>query len=317
MSILVIGAGELGFPVLRSLAQRFPSVNDVSSSFLAVVLRPKSINDPSPSKARELAELRSLEIEIIPADIASSSVDDLTLILKPFDTVISCTGFSAGPGIQLKLAQAALQGAIRRYFPWQFGIDYDIIGPDAAGGLFREQCQVRELLRVQNKTKWIIVSTGMFTSFLFEDWFGVVDLKGGKDGKGIVRALGSWENTVTVTQPDDIGTMVAELVMKEELTPKSGIVYTAGDTVSYDRLANLVENALDHSVEKDEWTVPELRKALEIDHDNQIVKYRLVFSEGRGVAWERAKTINQKLNIPTTDVENWLKNNLEQKLHAS
>jgi hypothetical protein len=35
----------------------------------------------------------------------------------------------------------------------------------------------------------VIVSTGLFTSFLFEEQFGVVEWE-----KGIVRALGDWDN---------------------------------------------------------------------------------------------------------------------------
>jgi hypothetical protein len=42
--------------------------------------------------------------------------------------VIGCTGFVTGRCIQVKLAGAALDTRVTRYVPWQFGIDYDIIG---------------------------------------------------------------------------------------------------------------------------------------------------------------------------------------------
>lgn len=45
-----------------------------------------------------------------------------------YDTVLSCIGFAAGPGTQLKLARAALASGIRRCFPWQFGVDDDVLG---------------------------------------------------------------------------------------------------------------------------------------------------------------------------------------------
>ena len=88
--------------------------------------------------------------------------------------------------------------------PWQFGVDYDVLGKGSAQDLFNEQLEVRELLRAQRATEWIIISTGMFTSFLFEPAFGVVDL-----AKNTVHALGSWDTQVTVTTPEDIGMLTA------------------------------------------------------------------------------------------------------------
>ncbi len=62
-------------------------------------------------------------------------------------------------------------------------------------------------MRGQSRTGWISVSTGMFTSFLFEGSFGVVDL-----AQNTMHALGSWDNAVTVTAPDDIGRLTAAIL---------------------------------------------------------------------------------------------------------
>ncbi|KAI4216948.1 MAG: hypothetical protein LQ351_000897 [Letrouitia transgressa] len=317
MPLLVIGAGELGRAVIHALTKRVR--HHPPGLSIAVMLRPKSINNPSTSKIRELDELDHLGVATVSGDIEADSINALAQIFRSFDTVVSCTGFSAGPGSQLKLAQAVLAAGTRRYFPWQFGIDYDIIGPDAAGGIFREQCKVRELLRAQRRTSWTIVSTGMFTSFLLEPSFGVVDVTSGEDGKApqaIVRALGSWDNAITVTQPEDIGTVVAELVVNEALLPWGGVVFTAGGTISYEWLARLLEKILINNVTREEWTVPQLVMALAREPENQIAKYRLVFSMGRGVTWDRSITINQQLNIPTTDPERWLTDSLTKKIQA-
>ena len=56
----------------------------------------------------------------------------------------------------------------------------------------------------------MIVSVGMFTSFLFEPSFGIVDLDHGE-----VLALGSWDNAVTVTTPEDIGKLTTEILLTE------------------------------------------------------------------------------------------------------
>ncbi|KAI4097909.1 MAG: hypothetical protein LQ344_000181 [Seirophora lacunosa] len=304
-SILVVGAGELGLPILHSLARLSSTASPASHPTLTVLLRPSTINSPSASKALELSTLRSLGITFLAADISASTAAELAPRFRNYDTVISCTGFSGGPGTQRKLAEAALEAGVKHYYPWQFGVDYDIIGPDAAGGLFREQCEVRQVLRAQQKTKWTIVSTGMFTSFLLEPVFGVVDTATAGTGKKVVvRALGSWENRVTVTTPEDIGKIVAELVLRDRRT---GVVFTAGDTISYEHLAHLLENhAGTDMVQRQLWDLEYLSDELRRDPDNAIKKYRVVFAEGKGVSWEQALAANVQLGIATTNVERFL-----------
>lgn len=82
------------------------------------------------------------------------------------------------PGFQLRIAQLALAVGVGRFFPWQYGLDYDAIGAGSQQDLFDEQLEVRALLRRSPAcapTDWCIVSTGVFTSFLFEAGFGPVD----------------------------------------------------------------------------------------------------------------------------------------------
>ncbi|KAL8940537.1 MAG: hypothetical protein Q9216_002754 [Gyalolechia sp. 2 TL-2023] len=300
-SILILGAGELGLPIIHSLAQLSSTIPPSSRPVLTVLLRPSTISSPSPSKSKEIASIQNLGVNILAADISTSTASELASHFKKYRTIISCTGFSGGAGTQMKLAQAVLEADVSHYYPWQFGVDYDIIGPDAAGGLFREQCQVRELLRAQDTTKWTIVSTGMFTSFLFEPFFGVVD-QAGEDV--VVRALGSWDNQVTVTTPEDIGRVVAELVLQDGRT---GVVYTAGDTLSYQQVAELVEQKMGkEKVRKEIWALDYLRAELGQDPENAIKKYRVVFAEGKGVSWKQDVTLNHVRGIQTTDVRSFL-----------
>ncbi|KAL8718390.1 MAG: hypothetical protein Q9225_004465 [Loekoesia sp. 1 TL-2023] len=304
-SILILGAGELGLPIIHSLSRLSSTLPLPFRPTLTVLLRPSTISSPSPSKSNELTSLCALGTTFLAADISTSTVTELASHFKNYDIIISCTGFSGGAGTQLKLAQAVLEAGVKHYYPWQFGVDYDIIGPDAAGGLFREQCEVRQLLRAQEATKWTIVSTGMFTSFLFEAFFGVVDRADGVAGKEIVvRALGSWENKVTVTTPEDIGRVVAELVLRDE---KTGVVFTAGDTVSYQQVADLVEQKIGNKkVQRELWDLEYLRSELGQDPENAIKKYRVVFAEGKGVSWEKEVTVNQLRSIQTVDVKSFL-----------
>ena len=211
---------------------------------------------------------------------------------------------TSGIGTQLKIARAVLDAGVRRYIPWQFGVDYDAIGRGSAQDLFTEQLDVRDLLRAQTGTKWVIVSTGMFTSFLFEGSFGVVNAD-----RTAVRALGSWQNRVTVTTPEDIGKLTAEVVFAAP-DIENEVVFTAGDTFSYAHLADVVERVLGRKIERREWNLEELKEELRDDPEDSLKKYRVVFAEGRGVAWDMERTFNWKRGIGMIGVEEWARGNL-------
>lgn len=299
-SILVLGAGELGLEVLRRLAKRVVTVPGTS---VTVLLRQSTIQSTAPAKQKNLGELRALGVEFLAGDLVEESAEELAALFHSFDTVIGCTGFVAGRSIQLKLARAVLAAGVKRYFPWQFGVDYDLIGRGSAQDLFDEQLDVRDLLRAQTKTEWVIVSTGMFTSFLFEPSFGVVDL-----ANNTVHALGSWGNAVTVTTAEDIGVLTAEVVFAEPRIANQ-IVYTAGDTITYGRLADLIDAELGLKVKRQTWTVPYLKEELAKDPANPLKKYRVVFAEGKGVSWDPSQSFNARRGIAVVDVATWIRNN--------
>lgn len=300
-SILVLGAGELGMAVLRNLATH---ISSSSGTTVTVLLRPSSINSDSSRKQQEIAELHSLGINILAGDLSAPGTD-LVALFKVFHTVIGCTGFVTGRGLQLKLARAALDAGVIRYFPWQFGINYDLIGRGSAQDLFDEQLDVRSLLRSQDRMEWVIVSTGMFTSFLFEPSFGIVDFV-----QNTVHALGSWENKVTVTTPDDIGALTAEICFTEPQIVNS-IVYTASDTVTYRQLADIIDSVLNRKMRRVKWSIPQLKEELANDPTNAIKKYRVVFAEGKGVYWDIDKTFNAQRGINVMSIERWVRENIK------
>ncbi|MDC7789548.1 aromatic alcohol reductase [Rhodoplanes sp. TEM] len=294
-AILVLGAGELGMAVLRALAKargRPP---------VSVLLRASAIRSQRPDKQAEVEELRALGIQPIAGDLAAMSVAALAELFGRFDTVVSCIGFAAGRGMQVKLTRAALEAGVPRYVPWQFGVDYDAIGRGSAQDLFDEQLDVRDLLRAQKRTAWVIVSTGMFTSFLFEPAFGVVDLANNR-----THALGSPDTAVTVTTPEDIGRLTAEILLAEPPITDQ-IVHTAGDTLTYATLADTVDAVLNRRLDRAVWTTEFLEAELARDPDDTMKKYRAVFAAGRGVAWPVATTFNGQRGIPVTDVAGWLR----------
>lgn len=295
-SILVLGAGELGLSVVRALAT-WPGPG---AARISVLLRPQAAAPASVSKRALLDELRVLNVATVYADIAGADAQQLAALFQPFDTVVNCTGFVGGPGTQRKLTQAALQAGVARYVPWQFGVDYDQIAPGSGGGIFDEQIAVRAMLRAQQRTAWTIVSTGMFTSFLFEPAFGVVDL-----ARRTVHALGSWDTRVTVTAPEDIGTLTAHMLFTQP-AGANHIFFTAGETITYARLAERVQKALQAPVQRTVWTVQQLEQDLARQPDDAMRRYRLAFAKERGVAWDQASTYNARHGIATQDVAAYL-----------
>ncbi|WP_343740569.1 aromatic alcohol reductase [Delftia tsuruhatensis] len=303
-NILVLGAGELGLPVLRNLARRAKSV---AGSKISVLLRASAVDSSASAKQRDIGEIRSLGIEIVLGDLVKSSIDELAVVFARYDTVIGCAGYAAGINTPMKLARAALQSGIPRYFPWQFGVDFDVIGRGGPQDIFDAQLDVRELLRSQNQTEWVIISTGMFMSYLFEPEFGVVDLH-----NDAVHALGSLDTAVTLTTPDDIGALTAEVVFAQPRI-RNEIVYLAGDTVTYGEVADKLEAGLGRSFTRSVWTEQYLLDELARDPQNMMSKYRAAFAQGRGMSWAKSGTFNQRRPIPVTDVSSWINANLASR----
>ncbi|KAK0710816.1 hypothetical protein B0H67DRAFT_583485 [Lasiosphaeris hirsuta] len=287
-SILIIGLGELGTAIQTAL-QSHPLY---PSSTLAILRRDTT---PSPTNAALLAA----DITLEPGDFMASPLPDLTATFRKYDVIIQAAGMGLTPGTQLRVTAAVLAAGVPRYFPWQFGLDYPAIGAGSSQDLFDEMLAVREKLAGQSATKWTVVSTGLFMSFLFVPGFGVVDLK-----EKVVRALGGWETRVTVTTPEGIGRIVAELVYHPT---EERVVYVAGDTVSYGQVADLVEGAYGGGFRREVWDMQTLRGQLEKSPDDGMVKYRNVFGAGVGTAWGLGRTVNCERGMPMTSLGAYLK----------
>ncbi|KAF2839991.1 hypothetical protein M501DRAFT_922085, partial [Patellaria atrata CBS 101060] len=315
-SILVLGAGELGLSILRALITSPPVKSETST--VTVLLRPGS---SSVTKIRDLSQ----QIRIIEGDVGAP-VNELAGLFGGFDAVVCATGYGAPLGTQRMIAEAVRKaGELRgeeggngrgrkrlRFIPWQFGVDYDVVGHGSQMPLFEEQLGVREFLRskeVRGVVDWVIVSTGMFTSFLFEEEFGVVRVEGWKEGRrGRVTALGGWRNRVTVTGVGDIGVLTARALFEPELHER--IVYTAGQTFEYGFLADLLQEMLfgnePERLERVVWTAEELERRVRETGD-MLERYRLLFAQGKGVSWDTNRTWNVRLGWLADDLETFVR----------
>lgn len=142
-------------------------------------------------------------------------------------------------------------------------------------------------------------------SYLFLPDFGVVDLE-----NKTVRALGSWQNKITVTTPHDIGRMTAEMVFAPQGTVDDRVVYIGGETISYGQLANLLDQILSpeegQHFTRQEWTLSHLREKLAENPDNLWYKYRCIFGDGKGISWDLNETFNGQRDVEMTTVKDYI-----------
>ncbi|TLD28334.1 hypothetical protein PspLS_03335 [Pyricularia sp. CBS 133598] len=309
--ILVLGAGELGDAILDALISS--PLYSPTRHAISLLVRPETITSTDAAKQARVRGYEAKNISLVGGDLAGAAEADLVDILSGYTTVIHAGGMTVPPGTQLKLCRAALAARVARYVPWQFGVDYDALGPLAGGGLFAEAYEVRSLLRAQEAARWTVVSCGIFTSFLFEESWGVVV----PHGEGVkVAALGGWGDGITATTAEDIARVTARLVLDpEEDGAWSGggggaagpPVYIAGDTLTYADLADVVGRVTGKEVVRECVGRDDLRKTLERDPDNKLYKYRVVFGGGSGVSWPKEGTWNDSRGLEMETIEGWLR----------
>ncbi|KAK4234109.1 hypothetical protein C8A03DRAFT_18926 [Achaetomium macrosporum] len=310
-SVLVIGAGELGSAILRALATH--PLHNPQHTTLSVLRRAESIAKLPPHSSSITID-NGVQVTLEAGDFVSAPVSELVETFKKYDVVIQAAGYGAPRGTLLRVAEAVVAAGVRRFFPWQFGVDYEAVAEQSEQGvegsghkeLFGEMLAVRRLLRGQSGTKWTVVSTGLFMSFLFLRGFGVVDLR-----ERVVRALGGWEIRVTVTEVEGIGRMVADIVYSPGET-ESKVVYIAGDTVSYGDVADIVEGVYGKGFRREVWDMEYLKKRLEEEPGNIMLRYQNVFGAGVGISWELDGTLNSQRGIRLTNLREYVEENMNR-----
>ena len=286
--VLVLGAGQLGAAVLDALV---PAVIERQGT-VSVIVSPAAWDEAGQLRSANHQALADAGSTFLAVDIAGSAMETLADQFRGFTTVINCMGFVAGPGTQLKITRAVLAAGVPRYFPWQFGVNYDVVGKGSGQPVWDEQYDVRTLLRAQRATEWVIVSTGMFTSFLFEPDFDVVNLS-----NRTLHALGSWDTQVTVTSPADIGRLTTAIYLHQPRIVNE-VVFVAGETTSYRQLADTVERVTQQTFSKAVHTLPALLEQLRTNPDDAMLRYRAAFARGDGVWWPMGDTWCRPRTLP-------------------
>lgn len=295
--VLVLGAGQLGNAVLNSLV---PAVKQRNGT-VCVIVSPYAWDEQGQLRSDSHQKHAVNGAEFVSIDMTVATLESLKALFESFDTVMNCMGFVAGGGTQLKITRAVLAAKVKRYFPWQFGVDYDVVGKGSGQPVWDEQYDVRNLLREQSTVEWVIISTGMFTSFLFEPTFNVVNF-----AEKTINALGGWDTQVTVTSPADIGRLTTDIYLHQPRIINE-VVFIAGETISYGKLADTVEYMTKQSFTRKVFTLPMLFDELRLNPDDQMLRYRAAFARGDGMWWPMSETYNAKKNILTQNVEGWLR----------
>ncbi|KEF54627.1 uncharacterized protein A1O9_09069 [Exophiala aquamarina CBS 119918] len=309
-SILVLGAGELGHEILTSLVNNRLFNTPSSPATISLLVRPTSLSNPSSSKVKQQNVYRSQGVRLVPGDIDNQDQLTLTELFRPHTTVIHAGGMNSPAGTITKITCAVLGAGVKLYMPWQHGVNYDAIGREGGEGLFSEQVDVRDILRGQNATDWVILSCGIFMSFLFEEFWGVVGKEVGDDDRERIKvtALNSWDDVITTTTAEDIGRCAAELILDPE-APRNQPVYIAGDTLTYGELADTIQKVTGKEVIKNVWPLDYLREESRKAPEDKLRKYRVVFSEGTGLSWPLEGTWSRTKGFDMERVAGWIKRN--------
>lgn len=299
---MILGAGELGLAMIEAFVA-YRARHALGELAIDVALRPEALNDPGPAQVARRRRFAEWHVGQVAADFNRQDDTALAQCFAPYQAVINCSGFVGGPGTQLKITRAVLAAGVPRYVPWQFGVDYDVIGTGSGQPVWDEQLAVRDVLRAQQATEWLIVSTGIFTSYLFEPGFGVVDR-----AQRQVIALGAAEHALTVTTPEDIGQLTAAIFFH---TPAfaNEVVYVAGDTLSWRQLADVLGHHYHEGFSVQVRSTEQLRADACRQPGDAGAAYRLAFARPNGIAWPKAETFNARQHLAVTDVAGWLRRN--------
>ncbi len=111
---------------------------------------------------------------------------------------------------------------------------------------------------------------------------------------------------VTVTSPADIGRLTTEIYLHQPRITNE-VVFVAGETTSYAKLAETVERVTQQTFTRGVLTLPNLQEQLRLHPHDPMLRYRVAFARGDGMWWPMSDTWNAQHHLPTQDIAAWLK----------
>ena len=136
--VLVLGRDNWAPPLLDALV---PAVIQRQGA-VSVIVSPAAWDETGQLRSANHRALADAGATFLAVDIAGSDMETLAGAFSGFTTVINCMGFVAGPGTQLKITRAVLAAGVPRYFPRQFGVNYDVVGKGSGQPVWDEQYDV-------------------------------------------------------------------------------------------------------------------------------------------------------------------------------
>ena len=105
--------------------------------------------------------------------------------------------------------------------------------------------------------------------------------------------------------------MTARIVFETDPRVGNEVIYTAGETIAYEGLADLVDEVLEKEVMRELWTVEHLKEELRAQPGDAVKKYRVVFAQGEGCHWDVERTLNAQRGVKVEDIRGWMARNLK------
>jgi len=172
--------------------------------------------------------------------------------------------------------------------------------------LFDEKLALREKIYASG-LDYLLISCGIFTDFLFGRVFGVVDLSG---EKVVVRAPGSFDISITCTSLVDIAALTARLMVSGMHRQE---VKISGSTLTYQEIANIVEEALEEPVQRELLSLSGLQARVAADPNDIDARYHLVIAAQKGMFWPDSSSWNVQHQIPTESARDWAMKHLREQ----
>lgn len=291
-SILIVGAtGTLGSAVLNGfLADKYKGAVSVS-----VLARPLAA-DATDAKKAAAASLTARGVKVVTGDL-SSSVEQLTPLLKGFDVVISAVAGANLGADQLRLISAAKAAGVRWFVPSEFGFDAAAAGRGSIIPIFDDKIIAVEAVKAAG-LDYTLFATGAFTEYALSPFFGVDSAT-----KTLTYPI-SGAAKFTTTTLADIGAIVADAIVTGK--GRNATVKTAGATLTYAQLGDVLDR-----VSGSKWTRVTRSKA---DYEAALAKNTYDYQARFGLllgdakleaanSWDVKESYNAKNGIAVTSVE--------------
>ncbi|KAG1366290.1 putative Isoflavone reductase [Cocos nucifera] len=198
-----------------------------------------------PAKAKLLDDFKSSGVTLIQGDLYDHG--SLVKAIKQVDVVISTVGFLQLADQTKIIAAIKEAGNIKRFFPSEFGIDFDRgHAVEPAKSIFATKAQIRRAIEAEG-IPYTIVCSNFFAGYFLPS-LGQVGAAGLPTDKVVI--LGDGNAQVIIVDEDDIGTFTIRAVDDPRTVNKILYLKPPANTFSHNELVSLWEKKVGKTFER-------------------------------------------------------------------